>query len=122
MNFCNDCIQGVRHSEHLGTLKTIAGVTCYVATPTVDYAKDKVILLLPDGFGVKTPQQLLADDVVRNGFKALKLKNKSLDFWGRLAATAKVTRPSLDKVIAAFKEEGVTKFGTTSHCFGCRHT
>ncbi|KAG1801755.1 hypothetical protein EV424DRAFT_1351881 [Suillus variegatus] len=103
----------------------IAGVTCYVATPTIDNAKDKVILL-PDAFGVKTPQQLLADDFVTNGFKVVtidypdrsfKLKNKSLDFWGRLAATAKVTSPSLDKVIAALKEEGATKFGATG-----RHT
>jgi dienelactone hydrolase len=28
------------------------------------------------------------------------------------------TRPSLDKVIAALKGEGVTKFGATGYCFG----
>ncbi|KAG2040097.1 hypothetical protein BDR03DRAFT_171801 [Suillus americanus] len=40
--------------EHdLGTLETIHGVTCYVATPTVDYPKDKVILFLPDVFGIE---------------------------------------------------------------------
>jgi hypothetical protein len=37
----------------LGTLETIDGVACYVATPTVDYAKDKVILFLPDAFGIE---------------------------------------------------------------------
>lgn len=31
-------------------------------------------------------------------------------------------RPSLDKVIAALKEEGVTKFGATGYCFGGRYT
>ncbi|KAG2058690.1 hypothetical protein BDR06DRAFT_1003882 [Suillus hirtellus] len=30
----------------------IAGVTCYVAIPTVYYAKDKVIIILPDAFGI----------------------------------------------------------------------
>jgi hypothetical protein len=32
---------------------TIGGVACYVATPTVDYPKDKVILFLPDVFGIE---------------------------------------------------------------------
>ncbi|KAG1793106.1 uncharacterized protein HD556DRAFT_1308831 [Suillus plorans] len=156
MDFCNGCIQGVRHGEHLvaslGTLKTIAGVTCYVATPTVDYAKDKVILLLPDGFGMTINAQgykphnssslmtlsetasrfaqtiVVAIDYFNGdgipGDRLFKVKDnlKSLDFWGWQAATVKATRPSLDKVIAALKEEGVTKFGATGHCFGCRHT
>ncbi|KAG1898558.1 uncharacterized protein F5891DRAFT_1190631 [Suillus fuscotomentosus] len=77
----------------------IAGVTCYV---TIDYAKDKVILL-PDAFGVKTPQQLLADDLSETASRFAQTIDKSLDFWGWLAATAKVTRPSLDKVIVALK-------------------
>lgn len=28
------------------------------------------------------------------------------------------TRPPLDKVIAALKEQGVTEFGATEYCFG----
>jgi dienelactone hydrolase len=28
------------------------------------------------------------------------------------------TRPPLDKVIAALKAEGITKFGATGYCFG----
>jgi hypothetical protein len=32
---------------------TIGGVACYIATPTVDYPKDKVILFLPDVFGIQ---------------------------------------------------------------------
>src|SRR6266436_857052 len=69
-----------------GKLETIGGVPCYIATPTVDYPKDKVILFLPDVFGIELenakvcslllcpplllkPQQLLADDFAQNGFK-----------------------------------------------------
>lgn len=32
--------------------------------------------------------------------------------------TQEFTRPTLDKVIAALKEEGVTTFGATGYCFG----
>jgi len=31
---------------------------------------------------------------------------------------AEQTRPSLDNVIAALKDQGVTKFGATGYCFG----
>ncbi|KAG1860245.1 hypothetical protein DFJ58DRAFT_274037 [Suillus subalutaceus] len=106
MSFCKDCIQGVRHEgEPSGTLETIDGVACYVATPTVDYAKDKVILLLPDAFGIELINaQLLADDFAKNGFKVVAidylngdcvpadksqtLNVKSFDFYGWLAAIA----------------------------------
>ncbi|KAG1743129.1 hypothetical protein EDB19DRAFT_589623 [Suillus lakei] len=71
MSFCKDCIQGVRHEgEPQGTLETIDGVACYVATPAVDYPKDKVILFLPDAFGIEfINTKLLADDFAINGFK-----------------------------------------------------
>ena len=36
----------------LGKIEKIAGVDCYVATPDVDYPKDKVALFLTDAFGV----------------------------------------------------------------------
>ncbi|KAG2040096.1 Alpha/Beta hydrolase protein [Suillus americanus] len=139
MSFCKDCIQGVRHEgEPSGTLETIDGVACYVATPAGDYAKDKVILLLPDAFGIELINaQLLADDFAKNGFKVvaidyfnggglpadMTLNDKSFDLYGWLAAHgAEATRPPLDKVIAALKEEGVTKFGATGYCFGGRYT
>ena len=35
-----------------GKLEKIGGVECYVATPSVDYPKDKVLLYLSDVFGV----------------------------------------------------------------------
>ncbi|KAG2089661.1 Alpha/Beta hydrolase protein [Suillus cothurnatus] len=138
MSLCKDCIQGVRHEgEPSGTLETIDGVACYVATPTVDYAKDKVILFLPDAFGIELINaKLLADDFAKNGFKVVAidyfnggglpadqvLNDKKFDLYAWLAAHgAEVTRPPLDKVIAALKEEGVTKFGATGYCFGGRY-
>jgi dienelactone hydrolase len=46
-------------------------------------------------------------------------QDKKFDLYAWLAAHgAEVTRPPLDKVIAALKEEGVTKFGATGYCFG----
>ena len=42
----------------------------YVATPTIDYPKDKVVLFLTDVFGPQLVNaQLLADDFARSGFK-----------------------------------------------------
>ncbi|KAJ7435161.1 hypothetical protein B0H11DRAFT_1665042, partial [Mycena galericulata] len=52
MSFCKDCISGVSHEgTPEGKIETIGGVECYVATPTVDYPKEKVILFLTDVFG-----------------------------------------------------------------------
>lgn len=31
------------------------------------------------------------------------------------------TRPPIDKVLAALKEQGVTKIGATGYCFGARY-
>jgi hypothetical protein len=70
----------------------INGIKTYVATPKVDYPKDKAIIYLPDVFGFELPnnrvrclpssqpnplcllisffhRQLLIDDFARNGFK-----------------------------------------------------
>jgi hypothetical protein len=35
-----------------GKLEVIDGVQCYIATPTSDYAKDKVLLYFTDAFGI----------------------------------------------------------------------
>ncbi|KAG2110573.1 dienelactone hydrolase [Suillus discolor] len=138
MSFCKDCIQGVRHEgEPQGTPETIDGVACYVATPTVDYPKDKVILFLPDVFGIEISNaKLLADDFAVNGFKVVAvdyfngdglpidaMNSTSFDVkaWFAKHGTEQ-TRPPLDKVIAALKERGVTKFGATGYCFGGRYT
>ncbi|KAG0698247.1 dienelactone hydrolase [Suillus ampliporus] len=138
MSFCKHCIQGVRHEgEPQGKLETIGGVDCYVATPAVDYPKDKVVLFLPDVFGIELINaKLLADDFATNGFKVVAIdylngdalpgdamNSPTFDFMGWLGKHgAEQTRPALDKVIAALKEQGVTKFGSTSYCFGGRYT
>jgi len=38
-------------TRHAGKWEIIGGVNCYVATPIIDYSKEKVILYLADGFG-----------------------------------------------------------------------
>jgi hypothetical protein len=43
--------QGITHFE--GNITNLGGVTCYVATPTGEYAKEKVLLFLPDVFGLQ---------------------------------------------------------------------
>ena len=71
MSFCKDCVRGesrsiisALNSTHQkasgvrwegtpeGKIEKINGVDAYVATPTQDYPKDKVLLLLTDIFGV----------------------------------------------------------------------
>ncbi|KAG2063789.1 alpha/beta-hydrolase [Suillus decipiens] len=138
MDFCKDCIQGVIHEgEPQGTIEIFNGVACYVATPAIDYAKDKVILFLPDVFGIELINaQLLADSFAVNGFKVVAvdyfngdslpldvLNSTSFDLRAWFANHGnQQTRPPLDKVIAMLKEEGVTKFGATGYCFGGRYT
>ncbi|KAG8215081.1 hypothetical protein J3R82DRAFT_8502 [Butyriboletus roseoflavus] len=151
-------LAGARHEgTPEGKFETVGGVRTYVATPTVDYPKDKVILYLPDVFGVDlTNSQLLADDFARNGFKVYAIdylngdpippdalnvsitlarthiserftthlhprgqEEGKFDLPSWLAKHGKdTTRPLLDKVIAALKEQGVTQFAATGYCFG----
>ncbi|TFK52010.1 alpha/beta-hydrolase [Heliocybe sulcata] len=146
MSFCKDCISGVRHEgTPEGKIETIGGVECYVATPSVDYPKSKVLLLLTDVFGYYlNNNKLLADDFAKNGFKVIVPDylhgdpvpedgmSGKIDFdlmaWfggkydkeGR-GHTPEHTRPLLDKVIAALKEQGVTDFGVAGYCFGGRY-
>lgn len=45
---------GVRHEgTPIGTVETVAGVQCYVATPQGPYARGKAVLLLTDVFGMQ---------------------------------------------------------------------
>ncbi|KAF7983415.1 hypothetical protein HWV62_22451 [Athelia sp. TMB] len=118
-----------------GTLTKIGGVDCYVATPKGDYDKSKVILFLPDVFGLQLQNnQLLTDDFANNGFKTVLLDYLSGDPMPPDAFTTPgfnigewfgkhplpTIREPTDKVIAALKEEGVTKFGATGYCLGGR--
>ncbi|KAF8183230.1 Alpha/Beta hydrolase protein [Mycena galopus ATCC 62051] len=138
MSLCKDCIQGVSYEgTPAGKIQTIGDVECYVATPTVHYPKDKVILFLTDAFGLPLPNsQLLADDFARNGFKTVlpdylhgdpvprdcMEPGSTFDLakWLSVHGTAD-TRPLLDSVIAALKDEGVTSFAAVGYCFGGRY-
>ncbi|KAJ7505550.1 dienelactone hydrolase [Mycena galericulata] len=138
MSFCKDCVTGVTHEgTPEGKIETIGGVECYVATPTVEYPKEKVILFLTDVFGIVLPNsQLLADDFARNGFKvvapdylhgdpipvaAMEAGNFDIVKWFGGGHGTADTRPILDKVIAALKADGVTTFGAVGYCFGGRY-
>ncbi|KAJ6557891.1 dienelactone hydrolase [Mycena capillaripes] len=139
MSFCHDCFKGVTHEGTAeGKMETIGGVQCYVATPTVDYPKDKAILFLTDVFGLALNNNLLlADDFARNGFKTIvpdifngdpidrdTFKSEAAPFdrekWFAVHGEAH-TRPPIDSVIAALKAEEVTAFAATGYCFGARY-
>ncbi|KAF9013564.1 alpha/beta-hydrolase [Hymenopellis radicata] len=144
MSMCADCFSVVVHEgTPTGKLEVIGGVECYTATPEGDYARDKVLLYLTDVFGmalVITRQgiSLLVDSFAKNGFRVRfyclmdylngdpvpvdysKKEGFDISVWkGRHGREA--TRPPLDKVIAALKEEGVKDFGATGYCLGGRY-
>ncbi len=48
-----------------GKVEQIGGVDCYIATPSVEYPTDKVILYIPDVFGI----QLVNHKVRRSSFQ-----------------------------------------------------
>ncbi|KAF9219730.1 alpha/beta-hydrolase [Gyrodon lividus] len=137
MSLCSHCIAGVRHEGiPEGKVEVIEGVKCYVATPTADYPKDKVILYLPDIWGIELVNaQLLADDFARNGFKVVAvdyfdgdalpldaMNDSTFDLMAWLGKhNADATRPPLDKVIAALEAQGVKEFAATGYCFGGRY-
>ncbi|KAJ7572089.1 dienelactone hydrolase endo-1,3,1,4-beta-D-glucanase [Mycena floridula] len=138
MSFCKDCVKGVTHEgTPEGKFEEINGVKVYVATPTADYPKDKVLLFLPDVFGISLINaKLLADDFARNGFKTVLPDYLNGDDLPPDAMspgstfdiskwfpnhTQEKTRPTLDKVIDGLKATGVTAFGATGYCFGGRY-
>ncbi|TRM64852.1 Alpha/Beta hydrolase protein [Schizophyllum amplum] len=138
MSFCKDCVRGVRwEGTPTGKMEKINGVDCYVATPEGDYPKDKVLLLLTDVFGLPlVNNKLLADDYAANGFKTVVpdfLNGDPVPADGLSPGSnfdlmkwfpghgADQTRPPIDKVMAALKEQGVTAFGAVGYCFGARY-
>jgi len=139
MSFCKDCIKGVTHEgTPEGKIETIGGIECYVATPTVDYPKDKAVLLLTDVFGLGlVNNKLLTDDYARNGFKTITPdilngdpvspdafnpgNNFDIGQWFGKGHDQAHTRPTIDKVIAALKADGITVFAAVGYCFGGRY-
>lgn len=49
-------------NQPIGTFEEIGGVRCYVATPTVDYPKEKAILYLTDIFGIDLPNHQVREN------------------------------------------------------------
>jgi len=139
MSFCKDCLKGVTHEgTPEGKIETIGGIECYVATPTVDYPKDKAVLLLTDVFGLGlVNNKLLTDDYARNGFKTITPdilngdpvspdafnpgNNFDIGQWFGKGHDQAHTRPTIDKVIAALKADGITVFAAVGYCFGGRY-
>ncbi|KXN86725.1 Protein AIM2 [Leucoagaricus sp. SymC.cos] len=137
MSLCKDCVTGVRHEgTPEGKIETVNGVKVYIATPKVDYPKDKALLFLTDVFGLDLiNNQLLADDFARNGFytiipdylngdplapDAFSKPDFNIADWFK-NHMAEQTRPPLDKVIAWLKGNGVKEFAATGYCFGARY-
>ncbi|KAF7966698.1 hypothetical protein HWV62_37322 [Athelia sp. TMB] len=129
---------GVRHEgTPTGTIETVAGVQCYVATPQGPYAREKAVLLLTDVFGMQLENsQLLADDFARNGFKTIVPDYFSGDACHKDALSGGAPwfdvrawfarhplgsyRAPIDSVIAQLRAEGVTRLGATGYCLGGR--
>ncbi|CDO69666.1 hypothetical protein BN946_scf184851.g54 [Trametes cinnabarina] len=131
---CVDCFKGVRHEGHPeGKIEKIGGVECYVAVPSGDYAKDKVVLFLSDVFGIPLiNNKLLVDDFARNGFHtimpdlfqgdpypedALDRQDFDRESW-RARHGPESWQPAVDAVVSAIRAEGAAWIGTTGYCFG----
>ncbi|KAG6374765.1 dienelactone hydrolase [Boletus reticuloceps] len=131
------CYSGVRHEGNPeGKFDTIGGVKCYLATPIVDYSKEKIVLFLPDAFGIElVNNQLLCDDFAKNGFRvvgvdlfngdpapldAMETGTFNLSAWLSKHGTD-VTRPRIDNVIATLKHQGIMEFAATGYCFSARY-
>ncbi|EKM50541.1 uncharacterized protein PHACADRAFT_263879 [Phanerochaete carnosa HHB-10118-sp] len=136
MSFCDDCFKGIKHEgTPEGRIEEIAGIECYIATPEGDYAKDAVVVFLTDIFGIQLVNaKLLADDFARHGLKVvapnLFQDPAPMDAFGP-GSTFNMqewfgrngpdfSEPRIRKVLAALKEQGVTKIGVTGFCYGAR--
>ncbi|RPD64157.1 dienelactone hydrolase endo-1,3,1,4-beta-D-glucanase [Lentinus tigrinus ALCF2SS1-7] len=133
-DLCDQCFQGVRHEgQPEGKIEKIGGVECYVATPTGDYLKNKVVLFLTDVFGIPLiNNKLLADDFARNGYRTVipdlfQGDARPADTIGSVDFDRKawVARhgpeswiPAVEGTVATLQAEGVTWIGTTGYCFG----
>ncbi|KAG7087237.1 hypothetical protein E1B28_013217 [Marasmius oreades] len=133
--------EGVTHEgTPTGKWEKIGGIDCYVAVPEDNKNPDKVLLFLPDVFGVQfVNNQLLVSDFAANGIKTVAIDyffgdpvpadiqspnysgppfNREAWFGDHMPRT----RPAIDKVIEGLKAEGVTVFAATGYCWGARYT
>ncbi|KAI6044451.1 hypothetical protein EDC04DRAFT_2865923 [Pisolithus marmoratus] len=126
MSLCPDCIKGVRHEgAPEGEFEFIGGVRCYVGTPSGEYNKEKAVLFLPDllvddfakewcnpDLEINPPRPspfdyLNGDPVPVDAFTSGKY---DLNVWFAQHGNEQ-TRPNIDKVVAALKEQGVKDLG-----------
>ncbi|KAJ7663860.1 dienelactone hydrolase endo-1,3,1,4-beta-D-glucanase [Mycena polygramma] len=145
MSLCNHCVKGERGTPAGLKLETIGGIESYVATPTGDYPKDKIILFLSDAFGVTlVNNQLLADGFAENGLKniipdilhgdpvpanaldpGVSTPSINVNFdvpkWFEGGHYQADTHPIIDKVVEALKANGVKRFAAVGYCFGGRY-
>ncbi|KAJ8487117.1 hypothetical protein ONZ45_g14439 [Pleurotus djamor] len=138
MSLCKDCIKGVTHEgTPAGKWEVLNGVETYVATPEIEYPKDKAVLFMTDIFGPRMINiQLLADDYARNGFKvyvpdivngdpvptAILSGNTSISIpeWLKDHGPEQTT-PTVEKAIAALRAQGMKEIGACGFCFGARY-
>ncbi|KAJ6584183.1 hypothetical protein B0H10DRAFT_2234612 [Mycena sp. CBHHK59/15] len=122
---CADCFKGLK--ERLKSRRRLS-----------------TILFVTDAFGLALPNnQLLADDFARNGFKTILpdifnddpapantfepntsslVQGPPFDLQKWFAKHgAELTRPIIDSVVAALREEGVTTSAATGYCFVARY-
>ncbi|KAN0088788.1 hypothetical protein V8E55_005845 [Tylopilus felleus] len=112
-----------------GRFDTVGGVGCYLATPTGEYSNEKAILFLPDVLGIElVNSRVVAVDLFEGDAAPMSAMDAST--WNHLRAGTfdfgawlpkhgtNVTRPRIDNVIAALKQQRIKEFAATGYCFG----
>ncbi|KAH9840041.1 alpha/beta-hydrolase [Rhodofomes roseus] len=132
---CQHCVSGVRHEgTPEGKIEKIGGAEAYIATPSGDYDKTKVVIIATDVFGIPlNNNKLLADTFAQNGYRTVvpeylnndPVPEDAFDAPGKFDVGAwfgrqgpSVWKPVIDSVVAALKAEGVTRIGVTGYCYG----
>ena len=78
-------------NERPGKTEKVGGVECYIATPTGDYPKDKVVLFLTDVFGIPLINNKVS---LPFGSQRMKLTTHSCDSCSPTASPVMATAPS----------------------------
>ncbi|KZV75429.1 alpha/beta-hydrolase [Peniophora sp. CONT] len=133
--FCDDCFSAVGHEgSPTGKYEEIGGWNSYTATPEGDFPADKVVIFLPDVFGLALQNNpLIIDGFARNGLRCVCPDIFEGDARPVDADPATFDREAWHKkhnfehtggiardVIQALKAQGVTRFGLTGYCYGAR--
>ncbi|KAF9264326.1 alpha/beta-hydrolase [Marasmius fiardii PR-910] len=138
---CDNCFKGVTHEgTPNGKWEKIGGIDCFVAVPKDNKNPDRVLLFLPDAFGIQLiNNQLLISDFAVNGIKTVGIdyfhgevppadalspsySGPPFNTKAWIARQMPRSRPAIDKVVEALKAEGVTEFAAVGYCWGGRYT